>query len=102
MVHATSGWARTNGRNCHADSAASTTSVFAVTVAVRGPSGSSRASSPTYSPRCERRDLLAAHADARLAVEDEEERDAAGALADDGVARRHAALGEIGREAREV
>ena len=46
-IHATSGWARTNGRNCHADIAASTTSVFAVTVALRGPSGSSRASSPT-------------------------------------------------------
>ena len=50
----------------------------------------------------ERRDLLAAHGDARLALEDEEEGDAAGALADDRVARRDAALGEVGGEPREV
>ena len=50
----------------------------------------------------ERRDLLPAHGDARLPFEDEEEGDAAGALADDGVARRHAALGEVGGEPRQV
>jgi hypothetical protein len=50
----------------------------------------------------ERRHLLAADADARLAVQDEEEGDAAGALAQNGVARGHAALGEIGGETGKV
>ena len=73
-----------------------------MTVALRGPLGIEQGQLAGVLAAPERRHLLAADRDARLALEDEEEGDAAGPLADDRVARRNAALGEIGGEGHEV